>query len=201
MHKGSTCRRYRSTHSSSLLAENSSSSSIAILGHPIRVAKVRVRQFSFHILCGRLPLPVLASSVIAVSYNSLPMSHPGRLEGKTTIITGAGLGLGEGITRKFVEEGANVLLFEINAENGQKVADSLPKDKAAFYMGDVTNREHWDGALKACIEKFGGCHIVVNNAGVVHRAVVGTPIRSEDFLTLTTSDSPLSKSPNPNTTA
>ena len=46
------------------------------------------------------------------------MSHPGRLAGKVAIITGAGLGLGEGITRKFVREGASVLLFEINEEMG-----------------------------------------------------------------------------------
>jgi len=123
------------------------------------------------------------------------MSHPGRLEGKTAIITGSGMGLGEGITRKFVEQGANVLLFEISEEHGQKVAESLPKEKAAYYKGDVTNLEHWEGALKASLDRFGGLvygprvgmagmrdvltsllmhlqDIVVNNAGVVHRAGV-----------------------------
>ncbi|KAK3112438.1 hypothetical protein LTR53_011300 [Teratosphaeriaceae sp. CCFEE 6253] len=80
------------------------------------------------------------------------------------------MGLGEGIARKFVEEGANVLLFEISEEHGQKVADSLPKEKAIFHQGDVTNLEHWEGGLKACLEKFGGLDIVVNNAGVVHRS-------------------------------
>jgi 3-oxoacyl-[acyl-carrier protein] reductase len=96
----------------------------------------------------------------------------GRLEGKTAIITGAGMGLGEGITRKFVEEGANVLLFEISAEHGQKVADSLPKEKAAFFKGDVTKVEDWQAALKEAQEKFGSLDIVVNNAGVVHNAAV-----------------------------
>ena len=100
------------------------------------------------------------------------MSHAGKLEGKTAIITGAGLGLGEGIARKFVEEGASVLLFEINAENGQRVADSLPKGTAAFFAGDVTIQEHWKDALKTCLETFGRLDIVVNNAGVVHRSAV-----------------------------
>jgi NAD(P)-dependent dehydrogenase (short-subunit alcohol dehydrogenase family) len=100
------------------------------------------------------------------------LKMPGRLEGKTAIITGAGMGLGEGIARKFVEEGANVLLFEISADHGQKVAESLPKDKASFFKGDVTNVDDWDGALKEATNKFGGLDIVVNNAGVVHRAGV-----------------------------
>lgn len=90
----------------------------------------------------------------------------------TAIVTGAGLGLGEGITRKFIEEGANVLLFEIHKANGMRVADSLPKEKAAFYEGDVTEQSHWEGALQACLGKFGQLDIVVNNAGVVHTAAV-----------------------------
>ena len=100
------------------------------------------------------------------------MSHPGRLEGKTAIITGAGMGLGEGITRKFIEEGANVLLFEISAEHGQNVANQFPKDKVELFKGDVTNLDHWEAALKACLDKFTKLDVVVNNAGVVHRAGV-----------------------------
>lgn len=100
------------------------------------------------------------------------MFHKGRLEGKTAIITGAGLGLGEGIARKFVEEGANVMLFEINEKSGQKVAESLPEKQASVYKGDVTNEDDWKGALKACLDKFGALDIVVNNAGVVHKSEV-----------------------------
>ena len=100
------------------------------------------------------------------------MSHPGRLEGKVAIVTGGGLGLGEGIVRKFVDEGAKVLVFELNMENGEKVASSLGAESAACFTGDVTKAEDWDGALKICKEKFGGLDIVANNAGVVHRSAV-----------------------------
>lgn len=80
--------------------------------------------------------------------------------------------MGEGIARKFIDEGCKVLLFEINAENGHRVADSLPKEQAVLFEGDVTNIQHWEQALKTCTEKFGALDIVVNNAGVVHRSAV-----------------------------
>ncbi|EMC98023.1 hypothetical protein BAUCODRAFT_22873 [Baudoinia panamericana UAMH 10762] len=123
------------------------------------------------------------------------MSHSGRLHGKTAIVTGAGMGLGEGITKKFVDEGANVLLFEISQEHGQKVADGLPKDKAMFYKGDVTNLEHWEAALKQCQDKWGGLDIVVNNAGVVHRAGPSNEVpRSEYDRIMSINVSPLYQS-------
>ena len=98
------------------------------------------------------------------------MSHPGRLQSKVAIVTGSGLGLGQGIAEKFVHEGAKVLIFELNATNGKKVASSLGSDHALYFEGDVTNLDHWTAAVKTCVEKLGGLDIVVNNAGVVHNA-------------------------------
>lgn len=97
------------------------------------------------------------------------MSHPGRLEGKVAIVTGGGLGLGEGIVRKFIHEGAKVLIFEINKSNGEKVASSVG-DNAVFFEGDVTDLSHWQKAVETATSKLGGLDIVVNNAGVVHNA-------------------------------
>jgi 3-oxoacyl-[acyl-carrier protein] reductase len=102
------------------------------------------------------------------------MSSQGRLANKKAIITGAGLGLGEGIARKFVTEGARVLLFEIHPENGKRVAASLNSSKvvAVTFTGDATKDEDWQRAVDTCVKTFGGLDIVVNNAGVVHRAAV-----------------------------
>ncbi|KAK3691009.1 hypothetical protein LTR37_018911 [Vermiconidia calcicola] len=109
------------------------------------------------------------------------MSHPGRLEKKVAIITGGGLGLGEGIARKFVHEGAKVVLFEINKTNGQKVADSLGKDNATAFEGDVTKLDDWNSAVKNCIDQFGGLDIVVNNAGVVHNAQASYEVPESEY--------------------
>lgn len=67
-------------------------------------------------------------------------------------------------------EGAKVIIFEISKDNGQKVADSLGKDKAAAFQGDVTKLDDWNSAVKLALDTFGALDIVVNNAGVVHNA-------------------------------
>lgn len=95
-----------------------------------------------------------------------------RLLGKVAIVTGAGFGFGAGITEKFVAEGAKVVLVDINAANGESVAAAQPQGSAVFLQGDVTSEADWRKALDLAISSFGRLDVVVNNAGIVNKAIV-----------------------------
>ena len=90
-----------------------------------------------------------------------------RLLGKIAIVTGAASGFGAGIARKFIAEGAQVMLADLNGAGVQTLAAELG-DKAASYQLDVADRTQVT-ALAAEVEaQFGALDIVVNNAGVTH---------------------------------
>ncbi|KAI5364582.1 Putative short-chain dehydrogenase/reductase SDR, NAD(P)-binding domain superfamily [Septoria linicola] len=109
------------------------------------------------------------------------MAHSGRLQGKIAIVTGGSMGLGEGIVKKFVYEGARVLIYDINAELGSKVASQLPQDQIHVFTGSVTNQQHWKEALQAVVGRWGGLDIVVNNAGVVHISAPSPTVPKSEF--------------------
>jgi 3(or 17)beta-hydroxysteroid dehydrogenase len=84
-----------------------------------------------------------------------------RLEGKTALVTGGASGLGEAIVRRFVDEGATVLITDIDAEGGAAVAASLG-NRAAFCLHNVSSEDDWRRAMQAA----GPIDILVNNAGI-----------------------------------
>ena len=86
-----------------------------------------------------------------------------RLKGKTAIVTGAGSGFGEGIARRFAQEGAAVLVNDINPKGGERVAKVIG---ARFVQGDVTKSEDWARLVREAGPQL---EIVVNNAGWTHR--------------------------------
>ena len=95
---------------------------------------------------------------------------PGRLSGKTAIVTGAGAGFGAGIAAKFVAEGANVLVWDIDPRTPAQVAaalDATSKQTHPF-VGDVSEPADWERALREVRAKWGGLDVLVNNAGVVY---------------------------------
>jgi 3-oxoacyl-[acyl-carrier protein] reductase len=85
-----------------------------------------------------------------------------RLKDKVAIVTGAGSGFGAGIARRFAEEGARVIVNDIDPK-GQKIAQQIG---AEFVQADVTKGEDWAKLVRAAGERL---DIVVNNAGWTHR--------------------------------
>lgn len=89
-----------------------------------------------------------------------------RLDGKVAIVTGGARGIGEGIVRRFIAEGASVMITDILDEPGQALADELG-ERAAFHHHDVTSRAEWATVIAATEARFGKLDTLVNNAGVL----------------------------------
>src|SRR5690606_24289087 len=87
------------------------------------------------------------------------------LAGKVAIITGAAQGMGASHAKKFIDEGAKVVLTDLNEEKGQALASELG-EHAAFVKHNVTNAEDWANAVAQAEEKFGPVNVLVNNAGI-----------------------------------
>lgn len=92
----------------------------------------------------------------------------GELQGRVALITGAAAGFGEAIARRFVAEGAMVLVADLEGARAQDVATSLGASARAVRC-DVSRRADVDAAVAACVDAFGGVDILVNNAGTTHR--------------------------------
>ena len=105
-----------------------------------------------------------------------------RLADRVAIITGASRGIGEATAVRFAEEGAAVMLADINEEGGQRVAEAIRASggKAAFQRIDVTSAEEADALATKTKETFGGIDILVNNAGITRDATI-RKMEVEDF--------------------
>jgi NAD(P)-dependent dehydrogenase (short-subunit alcohol dehydrogenase family) len=89
-----------------------------------------------------------------------------RLEGKIAVITGAASGIGEATAIRFVEEGARVVVADVQVDAGQAVADRLG-DAARFIATDVTVEAQVAAAVDLAVDTWGRLDCMFNNAGVV----------------------------------
>ncbi|MGH2354044.1 MAG: SDR family NAD(P)-dependent oxidoreductase [Chloroflexota bacterium] len=89
-----------------------------------------------------------------------------RLDGKVAVITGAAQGIGRGIAHRFAEEGASVVVADIQQERGQATTDELTAKgaKAAFIHTDVTEAEQIERMIAFTVERYGRLDVVVNDA-------------------------------------
>jgi NAD(P)-dependent dehydrogenase (short-subunit alcohol dehydrogenase family) len=90
----------------------------------------------------------------------------GRIEGKVAVVTGGCSGIGLATVRRFVEEGAKVVIGDLNAERGTEVVAELGLDVARFVDVDVTEKEQVDTLFRTAQETYGSVDIAFNNAGI-----------------------------------
>ena len=103
-----------------------------------------------------------------------------RLADKVAIVTGGGSGFGEGIAKKFVAEGARVLIADRDAAGGERVANSLGPNARSLRI-DVASAADVKTMIDAAHELFGGLDILVNNAGVSHLPQPLEDVGEDDF--------------------
>ena len=94
-----------------------------------------------------------------------------RLKDKVAIVTGGGSGFGEGIARRFAEEGAKIVVNDVHVDNGRRVAAAIAQQggEARFVRADVAKGAEVKAMVEEALAAFGKVDIMVNNAGVTHR--------------------------------
>ncbi len=99
----------------------------------------------------------------------------GRVSGKVALITGAAVGLGRADALALVREGARVCITDVNVAAGEALAAELNRisaNSAHFMRQDVRDEAQWIAVIDEVKRRFGGLHVLVNNAGIV---ILGTP--------------------------
>jgi 3alpha(or 20beta)-hydroxysteroid dehydrogenase len=94
----------------------------------------------------------------------------GRLDGKVALLTGAARGQGAAAARRFVAEGAKVLIADVLDDEGKALADELG---ALYQHLDVGREDDWSAAVDRAVDEFGSLTVLVNNAGILHFAELG----------------------------
>jgi 3-oxoacyl-[acyl-carrier protein] reductase len=88
-----------------------------------------------------------------------------RLKDKVCLITGGAAGIGKATAEKFANEGAKVVICDVDVDAGKALAEKLGND-ASFYKIDVTNREAVQAWVDDVVQKYGRVDVLVNNAGI-----------------------------------
>lgn len=115
------------------------------------------------------------------------MPKPKALSGRIALVTGSAGGIGKAIAKKFAEEGACVIINDINEERLQGATQEFQqlfgKDAAASVLLDVTNEETIGKAMEGAALAFGGVDIIVNNAGIsISKSITDHSIADWDKL-------------------
>jgi 3-oxoacyl-[acyl-carrier protein] reductase len=111
------------------------------------------------------------------------MQVPKRVEGKVVVVTGAGGGIGEGIAKRLAQEGAKVVVNDIRADSGERVAHEIKAlgGEATYISADVTNSESVKLLVDETVRHFGDLSVMVNNAGWTHKNKPALEVSEEEF--------------------
>jgi 3-oxoacyl-[acyl-carrier protein] reductase len=107
-----------------------------------------------------------------------------RLKDKVAIVTGAASGFGEGIAKRFAEEGARVVVADINVRGAERVAREIGAGAVALQT-DVGLAIEFDEMVEVALRSFGRIDVMVNNAGFTHRSGALTEVDEETFDLIT----------------
>jgi 3-oxoacyl-[acyl-carrier protein] reductase len=90
------------------------------------------------------------------------------LEGRCAIITGAGQGIGRAVAKGLADQGANVVIAELNADSGKQIAEEITStgNRALAVQADVSQEESVTYMIEETLRDFGGVDILVNNAAI-----------------------------------
>jgi len=101
-----------------------------------------------------------------------------RLNNKIAIITGSASGFGKGIAEKFTQEGANLILVDVNSKLLKKVSKNLSQD---YFVADVSKASNFNTLLKYAYKKYNSVDIFVNNAGITHKPKPMETVTENEF--------------------
>ncbi|MGB0998537.1 MAG: SDR family NAD(P)-dependent oxidoreductase, partial [Pseudomonadales bacterium] len=92
----------------------------------------------------------------------------GRLAGRVALVSGGASGIGKASAMRLAEEGAKVVVADIDAELGQQTVSAIQENAgtATFMQLDVTSESQWQECVAATVDVYGGLNILVNNAGI-----------------------------------
>lgn len=97
-----------------------------------------------------------------------------RLKDKVAIVTGSGRGIGEGIVLRFAEEGAKIIVNDVNEDDAKNVVDQVKAKggQAVVVIGSVSDRATVQKMVDTAVKEFGTLDIIVNNAGITRDSIL-----------------------------